>query len=56
MPWDLLFEDGSRRRLYPGEYTIGRKEGECAIVCANDKSIRRAGRAARASRAKRGPF
>ncbi len=55
MPWDLLFEDGSRRRLYPGEYTIGRKEGECAIVCPS-ANVRRALRRAACVTGERGPF
>ncbi len=42
MPWDLLFDDGTRRRLYPGTYLIGRKAEECSIAFPDDKSIRRA--------------
>jgi len=40
MPWQLVFRpDGVRMLLYPGEYTIGRKD--CGIVLPNDKSISR---------------
>jgi|APGre2960657444_1045066.scaffolds.fasta_scaffold11044_3 hypothetical protein len=40
--YELVFEDGERARLYPGEFTCGRKQGECAIVLGHgeDKTIR----------------